>query len=324
MSIQFVKSTKDYEDFLKNNQYLVLNFTASWCGPCQAVKPIVDQAYTENRNVEIVRVDFDNNRELVEQHQITAVPTFIFLENGKEADRVRGANVQELLSKLSDFNTKAEGHRRKGRGTTAVDVIEKIDDLKDIKSLIPKNFEILNSTIDFSGYEVLNCLPLYKDVKTKEVVRLESGEKSAVVSDSDSQLLFYIPLLNISKIYSILIKTKSSKDIKNESNLNLDSDDIEEVQTPNIVKIWCNSQSILSFDEASSDANAPHVEKITEEGEEWLNLKLKFVRFQNVQNLTIFIDGDDEDYHTLIEKIIIVGVNGDSKEQGRINRGEEE
>ncbi|RCK60980.1 Thioredoxin-like protein 1 [Candida viswanathii] len=326
MSIQFVKSAKEFQDYLKNNTYILLNFTASWCGPCQAIKAIVDQAYVENKNVEIVRIDLDSQRDLAEKYNITSVPSFVFVENGQEVDRITGANVQQLMARLQEFNTKAQGHKRKGKGLGAEDVISSNNDLKDIKSLIPKNFEILNSTIDYSGYEVLNCLPLYKDSKTRAVVDLkDSLDKSTVVSDSDSQLLFYIPFLNISKIYSVLIKVKSNKDHGTAGNLNLDSDDLEEVQQPNLVKIWCNSQAILSFDEASSDANAPHVEKVSDDnGDEWLNIKVKFVRFQNVQNITIFIDGDDEDYHTLIEKIVIVGVNGDSKEQGKINAGEEE
>ena len=325
MSIQFVKSAKEFQDYLSNNSYIVLNFTASWCGPCQAIKSIVDQAYVENRNVEIVRIDLDSQRDIAEKYNITSVPTFVFIEKGNEVDRIQGANPQQLLSKLQEFNSKAEGHKRKGKGLGAEDVINSNTDLKDIKKFIPKNFEILNSTIDFNGYEVLNCLPLYKDSQNKSVVDLKGKlDKSAVVSDSDSQLLCFIPFLNISKIYSVLIKIKSNKDHK-DGDLNLDSDDLEEVQKPNLVKIWCNTQSILSFDEASSDANAPHVEKITDDNDDqWLNIKVRFVRFQNVQNITIFIDGDDEDYHTLIEKIIIVGVNGDSKEQGKINAGDEE
>ena len=168
---------------------------------------------------------------------------------------------------------------------------------------------------------------MYKDSKTKHVVSLDNTDKSAVISDSDSQLLFYIPFLNISKIYSILVKVKSTKTYKevDESALDVDSDDLDEIQPPNLIKVWCNTQSILSFDEASADTSAPHIEKVsTNDEEQWLDIKFKFVRFQNVQNLTIFVDGEDEDYHTVIEKIVIVGVNGESKEQGKINQIDDE
>lgn len=327
MSIKFVKSSKDFEGYLKNNTHLVLNFTASWCGPCQAIKPVIDQAYGQFQNVEIVRIDLDSQRELASKYNITSVPTFVFLETGKEVDRIQGANPQALITKLQEFNTKANGQKRRGNGTASEDLITQNSSLKDIKPLIPKNFEILNATIDYSGYEVLNCLPLYKDSKTKHVVSLDNTEKSAVISDSDSQLLFYIPFLNISKIYSILVKVKSTKTYKevDESALDVDSDDSDEIQPPNLIKVWCNTQSILSFDEASADTSAPHIEKVsTNDEEQWLNTKFKFVRFQNVQNLTIFVDGEDEDYHTVIEKIVIVGVNGESKEQGKINQIDDE
>lgn len=299
-----------------------MNFTASWCGPCKAIKHVVDQAYGQFQGVEIVRIDLDSQRELASKYSITSVPTFVFIETGKEVDRIQGANPQALISKLQEFNTKANGQKRRGNGTTTEELITQNSSLKDIKPLIPENFEVLNATIDFSGYEVLNCLPLYKDSKAKHVVSLggtdASADKSAVISDSDSQLLFYIPFLNISKIYSILVKVKSTKTYKEveENTLNVDSDDLDEIQPPNLIKVWCNTQSILSFDEASADANAPHVEKLSNNDEDqWFNIKFKFVRFQNVQNLTIFVDGEDEDYHTVIEKIVIVGVNSKSEEQ---------
>ena len=118
--------------------------------------------------------------------------------------------------------------------------------------------------------------------------------------------------------------TKTYKEV-DESALDVDSDDSDEIQPPNLIKVWCNTQSILSFDEASVDTSAPHIEKVsTNDEEQWLNIKFKFVRFQNVQNLTIFVDGEDEDYHTVIEKIVIVGVNGESKEQGKINQIDDE
>ncbi|CAX44383.1 HSP70 interacting protein/thioredoxin chimera, putative [Candida dubliniensis CD36] len=322
MPIKFVKSIIDFEGYLKNNRLLVLNFTASWCGPCKAIKHVVDQAYGQFQGVEIVRIDLDSQRELASKYSITSVPTFVFIETGKEVDRIQGANPQALISKLQEFNTKANGQKRRGNGTTTEELITQNSSLKDIKPLIPENFEVLNATIDFSGYEVLNCLPLYKDSKAKHVVSLggtdASADKSAVISDSDSQLLFYIPFLNISKIYSILVKVKSTKTYKEveENTLNVDSDDLDEIQPPNLIKVWCNTQSILSFDEASADANAPHVEKLSNNDEDqWFNIKFKFVRFQNVQNLTIFVDGEDEDYHTVIEKIVIVGVNSKSEEQ---------
>ena len=60
-----------------------------------------------------------------------------------------------------------------------------------------------------------------------------------------------------------MVKVKSTKTYKevDESALDVDSDDLDEIQPPNLIKVWCNTQSILSFDEASADTSAPHIEK---------------------------------------------------------------
>ncbi|KAI5955774.1 txl1 [Candida jiufengensis] len=326
MSIQFVKSTKDFDDYLNQNKYLMANFTAeSWCGPCRQIKPLIDQAYSKFPNVEIIRVDLDSHKDLARKYTVTAVPTFIFFESGKEKSRVKGANVDELMTTLSSFNQQAQGETRKGNGSTAESassVTINSEELKEIKELIPKGFDILNSHIDYGSFEALNAKSLYENSEIKDVLKLDKKSGSSIISDSDSQILLSITFLNISKIYSILIKL--NKNISKDK-ITIDEEDLEEIQQPNLIKIWPNTQNILSFEDASSDLKAPHIEKLTTEPDsQWIELKLKYVKFQNVQNLTIFIDGDDEDYHTIVEKIIIIGLNGESKEQKSLASLEQE
>ncbi|KAK6465546.1 thioredoxin [Scheffersomyces coipomensis] len=340
MSIQFVKSTDDFKKYVSHNKYLVANFTASWCGPCQAIKPVVDQLYSDSNAryeyIEVVRVDLDSQRELATNYTITSVPTFVFIENGKESSRVTGANIPELIKSLDSMNEKAKNESdvkvRAGNGTSSVSSATENETVKQINALIPKGFESLNSSIDFGGFQALNALPLYKtnSEALKNVFKLTTSsdnDKNTVLSDADSQLLFFIPLLNISKVYSILIKFKTDLDslkTEEEEKLELDKDDFEETQIPNVIKVFANQFNIPTFDEASS-AQAPHSESIEKvEGSDWYEAKLKFVRFQSVQTLTIFLDGAEEDYHTLIDKIVVVGISGETKEQGSVNKLEDE
>lgn len=333
--IQFVKSKKDFEAYASKNKYLVANFTALWCGPCQQVKPIIDMLYSDDTNerLEIVRVDLDSQQELASQYQVTSIPTFVFFESGKETNRVTGANVPEVMKHFNGMKDKASEDEaataRVGNGESVASSITS-SAWKEISGKIPKGFEILNSTIYFSQFEALNALPLYKgekDADVKNLFRVDyTKETSTVLSDADSQLLFYIPLTNISKVSSILLKFRKSGEAKSDTELELDEEDLKnECQAPNLIKVWLNQHSIISFDDASADTNAPHIEKIVESADEvWYECKLKFVRFQNVQSLNILLDGDDEDYHTLIDKIIIVGVNGESKEQAKIQKFDDE
>lgn len=69
----------------------VLYFSADWCGPCKAMKPIVEKFQEEHSNPEVVRVDADQEFELAQQYKISSVPTFILIdEDGNEINRHRG------------------------------------------------------------------------------------------------------------------------------------------------------------------------------------------------------------------------------------------
>jgi thiol-disulfide isomerase/thioredoxin len=78
------------------NDIALLDFTASWCGPCQRMAPVIGQL--EASGMPVRKVDFDTQRALVQQYRVTGVPTFVMLVNGREVDRVVGATTYEHLS----------------------------------------------------------------------------------------------------------------------------------------------------------------------------------------------------------------------------------
>ncbi|KAM3126571.1 thioredoxin [Candidozyma auris] len=326
-TIQFIKTQNDFDQCLQKNKYLVAQFTASWCGPCQAIKPMVDDLYNSERyqRLEIVRVDLDANREVASEYNITSVPTFIFFENGKETSRVKGASPK-MIESFDQLNSKAVADpTASARSSSSSE--SSANTPKELASLIPKGYSILNDVIHFAELVSLNTLPLVKkeEAKPSDVFKL-NNKHSAVVSDADSQTLFFLPLNNICKVYSVLLRL-AEPDKYDDAELELDEDELkEETQVPQTLKVWTNKPGIMSFEDAASDNNAPHVEKIdlNKVKDGWYEAKLKFVRFQGVQNLTIFIDGEDEDKHIIINGIVIVGTSGDSREQGSVQPLEDE
>ncbi len=69
----------------------VIDFWATWCGPCKLMNPIIDEVEKENPGLTITRVDIDSDKEMVEQYKIQSVPTYVILKDGKEVDRIIGA-----------------------------------------------------------------------------------------------------------------------------------------------------------------------------------------------------------------------------------------
>ena len=69
----------------------VIDFWATWCGPCKLMNPILDEVEKENPDLTITRIDIDSDKDMVEQYNIQSVPTYIILKDGKEVDRVIGA-----------------------------------------------------------------------------------------------------------------------------------------------------------------------------------------------------------------------------------------
>ncbi len=75
-------------------------FTATWCGPCKAFKPVMTEIMKEGHSVQIL--DIDDNKELAQQYNVRSVPTTVIEENGVEVDRfVGGLPKQSVIQKLN-------------------------------------------------------------------------------------------------------------------------------------------------------------------------------------------------------------------------------
>lgn len=315
--IKYIKDVADWNKTIEANKYLLANFTASWCGPCKFIKPFVDQLYQkdEYKKIEFVRIDTDTVPDVCTQFGISGIPSFVLLKLGKEIDRVTGDFQADLPLALSKLAQKAAGDASVEQRASSVQSAV----FKDVQKFIPNGFELLNNIIHFGDSVALNIMALQKNNDDiKNVLRENPKGDATVYTDADSQGLFFVQLNNISKVHSILLKL--SKPQAGE-NTNLDAEELEdECQHPSVVKVWANKPSILSFDDAAGDTNAQNVTKIeAADLPGWYEVKLKYVRFQSVQTLNIFVDGEDEDNHTVIEQILLVGVGGDSAKSQPIN-----
>ena len=81
----------DFQDTIQNNELVLIDFWAPWCGPCKAVAPVLEEIAAENSNVLIAKMNTDENPNTASQHGIMSIPTMMIFKNGQLVDRLVGA-----------------------------------------------------------------------------------------------------------------------------------------------------------------------------------------------------------------------------------------
>tara|TARA_B100001121_G_C18353165_1_gene463441 strand:+ start:30 stop:371 length:342 start_codon:yes stop_codon:yes gene_type:complete len=90
----------------KINKYILLYFTASWCGPCKKMAPIIKEKFTKINNLDIYKIDIDDNDNICTKYNIKSVPTFILIKDKQVKMRFSGSDPIKLLKNIQDiFNT---------------------------------------------------------------------------------------------------------------------------------------------------------------------------------------------------------------------------
>ncbi|CAK9157085.1 unnamed protein product [Ilex paraguariensis] len=83
------------------NKLIVVDFTASWCGPCRFIAPFLAELAKKLPNVTFLKVDVDELKSVATDWAVEAMPTFMFLKEGKIVDKVVGAKKEELQQKIA-------------------------------------------------------------------------------------------------------------------------------------------------------------------------------------------------------------------------------
>ena len=90
-----------FQQLIQKDQPVLVDFFATWCGPCQMLAPILKQV-KENlgERITIIKIDVDKNQAIAAQYQVRGVPTMLLFQNGKQLWRQSGVLSKEELIKI--------------------------------------------------------------------------------------------------------------------------------------------------------------------------------------------------------------------------------
>jgi thioredoxin 1 len=103
---EFIKDEADFDTLVAESNVLVVDCTATWCGPCRMVAPLIDRLATEYIDrVRVFKLDVDDNKSIAKRFQLKSIPAVIFFKSGEQVEIIVGlkpyeefaATVEKLL-----------------------------------------------------------------------------------------------------------------------------------------------------------------------------------------------------------------------------------
>jgi thioredoxin 1 len=91
----------NFNQIIQSDKPVLVDFFATWCGPCQMLAPILKDVKTNlGERVSIIKIDVDKNQAVAAQYQVRGVPTMILFQNGKQLWRQSGVISKEEIIKI--------------------------------------------------------------------------------------------------------------------------------------------------------------------------------------------------------------------------------
>lgn len=93
---------EEFNELLKQDKILVVDFFAVWCGPCQMLGPVLEDLAKEMDNIEVLKIDIDEEQELAIEMGIEVVPTVMIFKNGEKKNVLQGLRGKsELIEEIN-------------------------------------------------------------------------------------------------------------------------------------------------------------------------------------------------------------------------------
>ncbi len=89
----------NFQDTIKNNEVVLVDFYADWCGPCQALHPILEALDSEFEGKAVIsKINVDKNPELSQQFEVRSIPALLYFKNGEMVSKQNGLQPKNILT----------------------------------------------------------------------------------------------------------------------------------------------------------------------------------------------------------------------------------
>ena len=102
MSMIEIKKENFQAEVMESDKPVLLDFWASWCGPCRMVMPIIEEIAAEREDIKVGKINVDEQSELAEQFGVMSIPTLVVMKNGVNVQQVAGARSKAQILSLLD------------------------------------------------------------------------------------------------------------------------------------------------------------------------------------------------------------------------------
>lgn len=252
---------------------LVVDFYADWCGPCNAIAPLFASLSSKYPHVTFAKVNVDHVQDLAARYNVSAMPTFLFMRGTQVIARLQGASPAALEAKVLELGGNASSSAELATGGNGSG-----------GSALPAGMMDLLPFLDKTRCECLN----EQDSHSLEHALNPKG--GYLASDADEQLVLNVAFNQVVKIHSLRIEAPEDKG-------------------PKTIKLFVNLPSTPDFDYCEREAGEQSFTLTPQQLTGQDLISLKFVKFQKVTNLTIFVaDNQEGSDCTQIHRLTLIGI----------------